>query len=266
MRFVTSLWTGTDRFKVRREPLLVQTLAHCLAEKHHGEITFSTDKGGEILARELGWNVRIERWLDDMPRTGLRKIWAIGKLWTLIKAGGPVLQFDGDVLTLSPLPKSFLAGGFLTQSKDYEIGYYMENARLARQILGYPDGWTPYNCGLIGGNDYDQVKAYAERGLSDAWKLAGSTISGTTLSMQIEQYLIGGIVPDVQTLTSGHPYITDFAGLDYTHLAGERKHDPVAVALVTEILEREFPDALDKFNTGWQRILRTPNHRLHRFL
>lgn len=264
MRLMSSLWTGASRFRLRRDHLLVQTLALQLAAKNGNSPLFATDKHGEILAREMGWQVQIERWLDDIPRAGLRHVWALGKLHALAKSPFPVMQFDGDVLLFEPLPASFLASGICAQSVDYPHGYAHDHMIEFRQICGYSEAWKPYNCGLVGGNDHELVKRYATAAIGKARLLSEFTEYGTGVSMTLEQWSLGEHEPTV--LDSGHPYYCDFLGRPYAHLAGERKQKPDVLRDVELTLAAEFPQALDALNEGCERILGTVNHPMHRFL
>lgn len=263
MRLLNSLWTGTSRFRLKRDHLLVQTLALNLASKYHGAPIFSTDKAGASLAKELAWPVQIERWLDDIPAAGLRHVWALGKLHSLAKAPFPVLQFDGDVLILDMLPGWFITAGIVAQSIDYLGGYQHANMIEFRERCGYDPTWKPYNCGLVGGNDHDAVRRYAVEAIEKA-KLFKPDTFGTGISMIVEQWSLGKYSPTV--LDSGHPYHSDFLGRQYAHLAGERKQNPSVISDVIITLESEFPQALNDLETGIERIKQTPNHALHRFL
>lgn len=267
MRMMQSLWTGTPRFRLRLDHILVQTLSISLATKHHGGIIFATDAGGQLLAQEMGWNVRIDRTLDDMDRVGLRHIWALGKLTALARSTEPVIQFDGDVLLMEPLPEWFLSAPVVAQSVDYLTAYAHDPMRAARQICGYPEDWTPYNCGLCGGADHSAVIRYATEALERAKLFRGKNskeLPGTTVSMILEQWSLSPYNPTV--LDPGHPYYSDFKGRPYAHLAGERKSNPVVVADVIETLEAQFSEALSMALSGFKRVQTTPNHPLSRFL
>lgn len=263
MRLLNSLWTGTTRFRLRRDHLLVQTLSLQLAAKCGKSPLFATDKNGEILARAMSWPVQVERWLDDIPG-GLRHVWALGKLHALAKSPFPVLQFDGDVLILESLPADFMASGICAQSVDYMRGYLLDYMVEFRQICGYSEAWKPYNCGLVGGNDHELVRRYATEAIKKARLLAEFRDYGTGVSMTIEQWSLGQYQPTV--LDAGHPYHCDFLGRHYAHLAGERKQKPEVIHDVELTLAAEFPHALDALNNGCERIESTLNHPLHRFL
>ena len=267
MRLMQSLWTGTPRFRLRLDHILVQTLSISLATKHHGEIAFATDRPGQLLAQEMGWGVRIERTLDDMDRVGLRHVWALGKLTALARSTEPVIQFDGDVLLMEPLPEWFLSAPIVAQSVDYPGGYIHPPMKEARRICGFPEDWTPYNCGLCGGAGHAEVQRYACEALEKARlfrNMNTPALPGTSVSMILEQWSLHQFNPVV--LDKGHPYYSDFTGRPYAHLAGERKSNPGVVADVIETLEAQVPEALELAQNGFNRIKTTPNHPLTRFL
>ena len=266
MRLVQTLWTQTSRFKFRPDYLLVQTLALALAERHHGTVILSTDSHGELLAKEMGWTVQVERWLDNVERTGLRHIWALGKLHTLERVREPAIQFDADVLLMEPLPQWFLEAGIVAQSVDYTGGYIHDPMKEARRICGYPEDWTPYNCGVAGGCDVDSVRRYATEALDNAPLFRGTcpkALPGTSVSMILEQWSLSPYNPTV--LDPGHPYYCDIMHRPYAHLAGDRKARPDVLKDVRSVMGEMFPKRLETFDAAIERVQRTPNHPLRRF-
>lgn len=68
-------------FRIERGPLLVQTLAVCLAARAFAETEFVTDKLGAAMAARLGWSFgQVSTPLEAWPTDGLTHIWALGKL------------------------------------------------------------------------------------------------------------------------------------------------------------------------------------------
>lgn len=260
-RGVLSLWTRTPHFRLRRGPLLIQTLALCLANQHFAETQLVTDARGQMLAHRLGWRVsEFSLALDDpsvFDAAGFEHIWALGKLIAAVIQEKPFVQFDGDVLLSQPLPERLLNAPLVAQSPDFTAYYSGADAEAAFAIGERAPGATPYNCGLIGGCDVPLVRAYAWNGLDLALRFRDCALNGTTTSMFIEQFALGLFsermgVP-VTTLCA-----TPLADPDqlhgYAHLTGDLKNEPTRIFAVELTLRHEFPEAYHLFNIGWRAL------------
>jgi len=267
LRGVLSLWTRTPMFRIERGPLLVQTLAVCLAAQAFGETEFVTDRGGAQLAEILGWKFhRVVTPLDDFPSDGLEHIWALGKLVACSIQDEPFVQFDGDVLLFKPLPQRLSHARLIAQSPDPDHYYGSADMRRALAIAGLPAGHTAFNAGLLGGSDVALVRAYAFAALELARKFRHCDLNGTTTSMIIEQYHLGVFaartgVP-VTTLLPARPPRSQVTRAGYAHLTGSAKRSPIYVARAEARLLRDFPEAHGRFLTGWQHLL-TDGHYRH---
>jgi hypothetical protein len=248
-------------FRIERGPLLIQTLAVCLAVRAFAETEFVTDRGGAQLAEIFGWKFsRVVTPLDEFPSDGLDHIWALGKLVACSIQDEPFVQFDGDVLLFKPLPKRLTRHRLIAQSPDFPHYYASREMRAAQDIAGFAPGGAAYNAGLLGGSDVALVRAYAWAGLDLAQKFRGCPLNGTTTSMVIEQYQLGVFARRVSVevgtllpLAASRKQVTE-AG--YAHLTGSAKRNPIYVAKAEARLAAQFPEAYERFLAGWSVLAR----------
>ena len=243
-------------FRIERGPLLVQTLAICLAAQVFEELEFVTDRGGARLAQTLGWKFnRIVTPLDEFPSDGLDHIWALGKLVACSIQDEPFVQFDGDVLLFKPLPKRLTRHRLIAQSPDMPRYYTSPDMIAAQAVAGFVPGGTAYNAGLLGGNDVALVRAFAWAGLDLAQKFRGCPLNGTTTSMIIEQYQLGvfarRVGTEVGTLFPLAPTRKQVAKAGYAHLTGGAKRDVNWIAKAEARLAADFPEAYEQFVAAW---------------
>ena len=110
------------------------------------------------------------------------------------------------------------------------------------------------------------VRAFAFAALELARKFAHCDLNGTTTSMMIEQYHLGVFaartgVP-VSTLLPSRPPQSQVTRAGYAHLTGGAKRSPLYVARAEARLQRDFPEAHERFLAGWQQLL-TDGHPRH---
>jgi|GEM_PF-2875494 len=259
LKGVLSLWTRTPMFCIERGPLLVQTLAVCLASRVFTETEFVTDRLGAQIAECLGWKFdRVVTPLENLPCAGLTHIWALGKLAACSIQEKPFVQFDGDVLLFKPLPERLTRSRLIAQSEDFPHFYTSNEMRRAFDLAGFPVGANAYNGGLLGGSDVALVRAYAWAGLEAAAKLRDHAFSGTLASMAVEQYQLGVFaertgVP-VGTLLPLHPTHDEVTAVGYAHLQGGAKRDTHWVARAEALLAREFPAHHARFLDRWPSL------------
>jgi len=270
LRGVLSLWTRTPMFCIERGPLLVQTLAVCLASRVFTETEFVTDRLGAQIAECLGWKFgRVITALEDFPCAGLTHIWALGKLVACSMQSEPFVQFDGDVLLFKPLPERLTRSRLIAQSHDYPHFYRSNEMHRAFDLAGFPVGANAYNGGLLGGSDVALVRAYAWAGLDAAMKLRDHTFSGTVASMAVEQYQLGVFAQrtgaPVGTLLPLHPTHSEVADAGYAHLQGGAKRDPHWVGRAEALLAREFPAHYARFLDRWPSLAALTTRVEHEF-
>lgn len=257
-------------FRIERGPLLVQTLAVCLAGQSFAQTEFITDRMGAQIADTLGW--RFDRTLtplEDWPAHGLDHVWSLGKLVACSVQSEPFVQFDGDVLLLRSLPDSLTRSRLIAQSPDHPHFYTSPEMRRAFDLAGLPQGANAYNGGLLGGADVALVRAYAWAGLEAAAKLRDAEINGTVASMAVEQYQLGVFAErtgaSVGTLLPLHPTSEEIAKAGYVHLQGGSKRDSFWVSRAEELLAREFPQAYERFVDFWPEVAALTAPHRHEF-
>lgn len=261
MNGVTSLWTKTKEFRLRRDHMLTATLSLNYGAEIFDEIEFVSDMEGVRFGKHLGWSRVIHcctNILDGMPTKGIDHVWALGKLYAIRIQEEPFCHFDWDVLLRKRLPGKILTADIFAQSIDYPYYYASDDIAKGLVIAGLPPGGIAYNCGIVGGNDIDALSRYASEALVLADRFAGLKINGTSASMVIEQYHLGEFARRskirVQTLLSLKPTDEEVKRAGYTHLHGESKRNPKYVNRVEVALKRDFPEAYDRFNFGWQQL------------
>lgn len=248
-------------FRLEHGPLLIHTLAVCLAKEHFAEVDFVTDAQGAHLAQTLGWEfTSVWNGLEGLDLRGYEHIWALGKLVALSAQEKPCIHVDGDVLLFKSLPERLLRARLVAQSPDLQTHYTGSDMDRGFALCGLPRGHTAYNAGLLGGGDPALSRAFAWAGLELARAFHGSDLNGTTTSMLIEQYQLGVFshrcgVP-VTPLLPMSPKRAEIVEAGYAHLAGANKRNPFYIARAEARLARDFPEALARFVEGWARLTR----------
>lgn len=260
MKCIHSLWTGTPTFHPRRGPLLVHLLSLCLAQRHFARVEFVTDFRGLELVETLGFRyTNVRTTLEHaLPDPGLKHIWALGKSVALLAQKEPCVQIDTDVLLFKPLNPRILRSRLCAQSIDYPCHYQSPEMGRALAVARFPGDHTAYNCGIVGGTDLRLLHEYAGRTLRIARRFQGVELTGTVISMCIEQYGLAVVAGEsgvrVETVCSVHPSDAEVARVGYAHLQGGAKHDPKWVAAVEARLAKDFPEEYARFLSGWEDV------------
>ena len=261
MNCLQSLWTGTPMFRPQRGPLLVHTLALCMAKEHFQAVELVTDTRGLHLSELMGWRyTSYLNVLDALTAAGLTHVWALGKLAAIREQNRPFLQIDTDVLLLKAPRREIRHARIAAQSIDYPDYYAGADMRAALDKAGLPAGGIAYNCGVIGGTDLALLHWYAQEGMEMAAKFHGNELNGTTTSMAVEQYHLGEFARRhgvrVETILPLHHAGPERRHAGYAHLTGDNKRDPVLVAACERRLARDFPAEYRAFLAGWKRVQR----------
>ena len=261
MNCLQSLWTGTPMFRPQRGPLLVHTLALCLAREHFRGVELVTDTRGLELSETFGWRyTSYLNVLDALTAAGLTHVWALGKLIAIMHQSEPFLQIDTDVLLLKAPRREIRHARLVAQSIDYPNYYQGEDMRAALVHAGLPAGRVAYNCGVVGGTDVHLLFHYAREGVELAQKFFCSPINGTTTSMAVEQYHLADFARRngvrVETVLPLHHAGTHRRRAGYAHLTGDAKRDPVLVGSCERRLAREYPAEYRAFLAGWRQVQR----------
>ena len=246
-------------FKPQRGPLLVHTLALCLATEHFRGVELVTDTRGLDLSETLGWRyTSYLNVLDALTAAGLTHVWALGKLVAIMHQSEPFLQIDTDVLLLKAPRREIRHARLAAQSIDYPDYYAGEDMRAALAHAGLAAGRVAYNCGVVGGTDVHLLYHYAREGLELGRKFYCHPLNGTTTSMAIEQYHLADYARRngvrVETLLPLRHEGRDHRREGYAHLTGDSKRDPVLVAACERRLAGDYPAEYRAFLAGWKKV------------
>jgi hypothetical protein len=255
-RAVFSLWTRPPSFQIRRGPLLVATLAHCLAALHFQEVHFVTDRRGAAISAALGWRfTNLSEALEQLDAPA--EVWAAGKLEALRLQESPAVHVDQDVFLLGGLA-DFLDAPLLAQSPDRLEVYQRAEARGLFDLVDLQPGFVPVNAGVIGGANLAAVREFAELALEKIRRFHGQPFGGTWPSMICEQYFFAQFAADrgleLRTLFGSDPTREQLAALPYVHLTGEAKLQPFYLERVETRLSRDFPAQYAAFLAGWEAL------------
>lgn len=255
MRVIQSLWTLPPTYWLKRSAFLIQAYSICLARQFH-PLHLACDRRGARIARFFGWEFDgIDTCLERFDTAGLERIWALGKIQTMLCQNEPAIHIDGDVLLSKPLPASFLAAPIVAQSQDFPAYYRSPLMRLARNIAGLPAHWTAYNTGIMGGADLGAVQAWCRSSMAAAkcfrtHDMKGK-INGGMVSMIIEQVSISPFHPVVLFGDMAAPYRENKIG--YRHYVTGRR-TPAAIAVIEAEFALKFPDHHAHFVRQWSRL------------
>lgn len=259
MHGVCSLWTAPASFTPRRGPLIIATLAACLAARVFPELHFYTDPRGGDLAAALGWRFEhVSLALANIPPAIPRHVWAAGKLFTYFLQRSAFIHLDFDVLLFRPEVIADFDAPMLAQSPEDPSWYANGDHAGIRAAIGITEqGIEPVNCGIFGGTDIASIRDYAAESLALCEQLPPGC-NGTNASMEVEQFHLAAFahrrgIP-LHTLLPKHPTREQLAAAGYVHLFGAAKHSPRWVARCEARLKRDFPEAHAHFIDGWRNI------------
>jgi hypothetical protein len=275
MRAVWSFWSKpfwAHKGRIWREPrhhLLAWGLSLKLARRHFAETQLVTDAPGKaMLIDRLGLE------FDDvrMDLDGLRDAdpgwWALGKLTAYGLQQEPFVHLDTDVFLWKALPPALTSAPVLTQCPEVHswddpwCAPSQVETLFERHQLSLPVEWDwassvnthtfrEENCGIIGGNQVDFLRHYAQTAIrliqDPAHRAAWAEVTEKgALIIILEQYLLAACL-EYHRIDPRSPYrgVTvrhlfpswseaynphASARVGYTHLLGEAKSHPVVMA------------------------------------
>jgi hypothetical protein len=275
MRAVWSLWTKP--MLARPNTIWLHERGHWLswvlsvetARRHYPEVALVTDgAGARVLVDEIGLQFdEVSTELDALEDVDPRW-WAIGKLFAHRAQRAPFVHIDADAYLWKRLPAIVEHAPVLAQSPEPVIGPFYDPWRLhdllERRAGGAPEAWTWYMrnarqtaacCGIVGGQDVDLLRSYAELAIDVALNPKHRAIwqgENENHMVTIEQYLLPACVayrsakrgdrPDVYLqylFPRGTFECVEEVG--YTHLIGYAKWSTEANERVEEIVRRDYP-------------------------
>lgn len=142
-----------------------------LIKKNYGNISLITDRRGKDFFGHLGWT-SISTDLDQMPMIP-SEVWSFGKLWAIYVISNkkePFIHIDHDFFLFKKLEDTIINSKVLVQSLEYQIksmykteiyDKYCQN----KYIRDYQSINYSYNCGIMGGTDYEFWNSYAKNAI-----------------------------------------------------------------------------------------------------
>jgi hypothetical protein len=265
--------------------LLSWVLSTQTAMKHYRPAALYTDDAG---ARLLVDGAGLE---FDEVHTSLNALadhdpgwWALGKVYAYRQQEAPFVHIDSDVFLWKRLREDLESAPVIAQHpEDFVPGrsFYRPEV-LEAAVDAVWDGWLPpewawyrrsglpsrgESCGIIGGNQVDFLRHYAERavrliehpGNQAAWEQVGDKAGNTVL---FEQYLLSACVEhhrhhpdspyhevriDYVFPTARRAFSPDAAAeVGYTHImAGSKRNPKIADALVARVAA-DYPESYER--------------------
>ena len=138
-------------------------------KENHKDVYFITDINGANLVKDINFK-QVSLTLDNVPEK-YKDVWSIGKLYAIrhiAQKQKPFIHIDNDFYLTQKLPTRIREAKIVVQSIEYQpnkLGYnidkynkYCINKYLASDI----NSDISYNCGIIGGTDYDFFYEFAD--------------------------------------------------------------------------------------------------------
>lgn len=256
MTGLMSLCTRTARFEIRRETLLIQTLAVQLLRRHFPYTELVTDEKGLWIADRLRWPFdSITTHGEQIPEVIIHG-WSAIKFYAYLAQEQPFVHVDGDFLLFDPLPMAARVARVLVQSRDEPAFYLKTSIRDKLEAAGVDYHVGAYNTGIFGGQDLALIHDYARFGI-ELYHRMKHVKEGTVLSVAGEQGGLGVFLR--KRRVSPYQLIplplsaaeVDFEACRFTHCwAWTKGEKQWADAAEVRLLE-EFPRAYQDFTEGF---------------
>jgi hypothetical protein len=242
------------------------------ARRHYPDTALVADtEGARILVEELGLEFsHVSTELDTLAEADPRW-WAIGKVKAYSVQDVPFVHIDADAFLWKRLPAIVENAPILAQSPEALIDHeFYQPERLARLFeergAEVPEPWAWYLgrgyqtaacCGIMGANDLECVRAYAELALHVALAPGHRAVwSGEEVGhhmMLIEQYLLSAVVEHrrAHRAEGGHDvwiqYLFPSANFEqaaeagFTHVIAGAKRNGAVLDRIEAVVRREYP-------------------------
>lgn len=254
---VMSLTTGTNRFTLNRESLMLTTLAILRNKEVFKKLIFFADDYAYEIGTYLGWPVEYGylREIEDP------EIWALNKFHAILGVKEPCAHVDNDAMFIHNEGLHRLERAALfAQGIDKPEYYESKDMQLALAICGFQEGLPALNCGIMGGSNVELLHLYCRNSIELARRFRDSGINGTTASMAIEQYHLARFAEATESFVSRllprNPTLQQIDRAGWIHLHGKAKHDVMNINRVEQRLIRDYPGEWEKFNEGWDLLVR----------
>lgn len=152
----------------RLTKLCVDTL-----RKNYQNIYLITDNLGKEIFENINWS-GISTELESINFKKYPHIWSLGKLYAIniiANKGNPFIHIDYDFFITKKLSDEVINSDILVQSKEYQIDF-IYNTKLYNEvnIKRYLNNYKPinfsYNCGIVGGKNFNFWKEYSSKAIS----------------------------------------------------------------------------------------------------
>lgn len=143
-----------------------------LATRYYGGVHLITDRKGAETFKDVDW-LSISTELEALPKE-YKDVWSLGKIkaYNIIAAKGrPFMHIDYDFFLLNRLPEKIETSDVFFQSKEdfkHFKTYCLDSLYNECDILPLHNKLqidTAYNCGVVGGVNYDFFQRYTEQSI-----------------------------------------------------------------------------------------------------
>jgi hypothetical protein len=288
MRAVWSFWTRPFRahhhrfWMSDRHHLLSWVLSVQTARRHLESTSLVTDdEGARMLVDGIGLKFdHVSTSLNVLDRED-PDWWCLGKLYAYRSQAEPFVHVDSDCFLWKPLPARMIQADLLAQNPETFVyggsTYYRPD--IVGPVIDSTNGWMPdalrwyiarrgnaaINCGVLGGNDLDFIRRYADLGIrlvqDPANQLGWRSLTDKRYfeNVFVEQYLLGACVEFAGAALGRAPnaqYLFDSMGdafnderaerAGFTHLIGSAKSDRLIAQRLAARVRRDYPDYYER--------------------
>lgn len=279
IRIIQSLWTWPTRTSGSRQlsGSWYQKRYHfmswaysCLQfRKYYERVELYTDAWGkELLIDKLRLPYSAVHVVLDDSTAPHPQLWAKAKLEVFAMQKEPFLHVDGDVFIFAPFGESLEQAPIAAQHLEEDYPYYHVSVAHMREHFSYypeamlqewernPGVYHAFNCGLVGGQDTDFFRHFAEEALHLIYKNAAhmEQVRAQELNIIFEQHLMYCLakqqrIPVVchrHHIPANHAGLTSLQGTPnrrrYVHPVASFKKNPAFCLDLKNKLRREYPE------------------------
>lgn len=136
-------------------------------KQNYNNIYLITDKNGE----KIFGNISFSNIFCDLENISCEysEVWSLSKIYALsiiANKNKPFIHIDYDFFITKKLPDRIINADILLQSREYDLNNLQYNIKIfekdcpIKYIKNYKTQPYAYNCGIMGGNNYDFYKVY----------------------------------------------------------------------------------------------------------
>ena len=268
MKFYMSYWCNKNTKNISEYLIDIHRLSVFLVKKHYKECHLITDSLSKPYFEDVGFT-SITTELDALNDIESNN-WALGKLYSykfLSEKGVPFCHIDYDVFLWNKLPDKIFESEIFAQNIEkkvydtYAFDIFKKHHKSKNFITSIPkreEDPIAYNVGIMGGNNLEFIKKYAETGIGfslDKNNIECYSIMNTLQSQAIpcisEQYCLAVCsekynVPVTCLLKSikEQDLEKEASHMGYTHLINHKHHPNTKDAIYLRLYENELKGVL----------------------